>query len=137
MSTEYKLFECLTLNPKSKNIPFVDMVKEPYRYRDGEINYKLSSFEIKSQFPPTDCVLTLEFSGSGEQRLNDKELHFINYRKNFIYENGYYILYIDDVDELSKLFTDIRPRNCSFDNNRDENSECKIYFTTIFTGRSM
>ena len=87
MTESIEIYECLDLN-LNKYIKFKDTHEGDYRLRNGSIEFTFLLIEIKSEFPPTDCVLHLSYITQTSNTLIDTSIHFMKYRKSFIYENS-------------------------------------------------
>jgi len=96
-----EIFESLELAHEKKS-----EIKNPYERRFERqtrlVYYEFLSIEIQSIAPPTDCVFTLNFITHRDNRVQNITLHSMEYRKDFIFENGFYILYLDTVKPFSE-----------------------------------
>ena len=107
--------------------------KNPFEHRFERqpylIYYIFLSIEIQSVFPPTDCIFTMNFCTRQSGILKTIIVHSMEYRKAFLFENGFYVLYIDEVKEFKDVVPlDVIPLNFSFTNNRDDNSLARLFY---------
>jgi hypothetical protein len=90
--------------------------------------YTFLLIEIESILPPTDCIFTLRFCTNKSNTVRTITLHSMEIRKDFIFENGLYILYL----ELTKAFHDIPhhiiPIDFKFVNKRDSKSLARLFY---------
>lgn len=123
-----EIFESLELAHEKKSA-----INNPYE-RGFErqprlVYYEFLSIEILSKAPPTDCVFTLNFISHKDNRVQRITLHSMEYRKDFIFENGFYILYLNTVKPFSEgLPKDMVPLDFKYTNKRDINSSAKLFY---------
>src|SRR5690242_10430856 len=73
----------------------------PYIASENDLSYEVFMIEIESKFPPTECVLTIKYATQTDRgRYDTVTIHLFKYRRSFLYENGIYILYLEDTKEL-------------------------------------
>ena len=132
MSTQ-EIFETLEL-PNTTTARFRD--DDEYKTRPPASNliyYTLLSIEIESNLPPTDCVFTLSFYTHQSTSVQTIKLHSMEYRQVFIFENGFYILYLDSIkifrDDIPK---DLIPIDFKFTNKRDIKSLARLFYKVTF-----
>lgn len=116
MTKEVELYESLDIQKLNECVGFKHS-DDSYLYKEGPIDYVFLFLEIKSKFPPTNCILKLQYTLDTDNVIKYSTINFIKYRKNFIYENGLYILYFDVVSEIPK---NVNLINVKFENKRDE-----------------
>jgi hypothetical protein len=122
-----EIFESLELADEKKS-----EIYNPYERRFERqtrlVYYEFLSIEIQSIAPPTDCIFTLNFTHK-DNRVQKITLHSMEYRKDFIFENGFYILYLDIVKPFSEgLPKDLMPLDFKYTNKRDINSSAKLFY---------
>jgi hypothetical protein len=134
MSTKVQLYEAIDITNTKDSFSFPDTHTGDYAYSEGQIDYTFLSIEIRSEFPPTDCILKLSHTHQNSNAYKTFTIHFMKYRQKFIYENGFYILYFTE-DVLVEIPKDIVPMKCSIENKRDENTTAKLFYRTSFNSR--
>ena len=127
--TSKEIFETLEL-ANTKSVRFKDA--DEYKFRvvtNCFFYYTFLSIEIQSTLPPTDCIFTMTFYTSQSNTVRSIKLHSMECRKNFIFENDLYLLYLDSIkifnDDLPK---DLVPIDFNFTNKRDINSSAKLFY---------
>jgi hypothetical protein len=123
-----EIFESLELAHEKKSA-----ITNPYEHRFERqlrlVYYEFLFIEILSIAPPTDCVFTLNFTTHKDNRVKKITFYSLEYRKDFIFENGFYILYLDSVKPFSEGFPkDLVPLDFKYTNKRDINSSAKLFY---------
>src|SRR5688572_6639503 len=96
--------------------------KAMFNKRVGEFETELIMMEVFTKNPPTDISINLGYTEKNEGEIKYIDIHFIKFIKDFNkYENGRYIVYLDDVEIFPKGIT---PYAFSFVDKRD--GETKI-----------
>ena len=125
-----EIFETLEL-ANTKTVRFKDV--EEYKFQvvsNGLLYYIFLLIEIQSTLPPTDCIFTMTFYTNQSNSVRSIKLHSMECRKDFIFENGLYLLYLDSI----KLFRnndipkDLVPIDFNFTNKRDINSSARLFY---------
>jgi len=123
---EIELYETIDL-VNLKQSSFED-AKE-YSKRTSDIDFTFLFIEIKSNQPPTNCELVLQFRIKPDNSVKTVHIHFIKYLREFKYENGYYVLSFDVINEIGK---DTIPLFVEYKNKRDLESTAKLFYKTNF-----
>jgi hypothetical protein len=123
-----EIFESVELAHEKKsaiNNPY----DRPFERQMRLVYYEFLFIEILSIAPPTDCVFTLNFITHKDNRVQKIIFHSLEYRKDFTFENGFYILYLDSVKPFREDFPkDLVPLNLIYTNKRDVNSSAKLFY---------
>ncbi len=128
MPASIEIYETLDLqNTKTSN--FKTANSSPYVKASGRIDYKFLLIEIKSNEPPTDCFFMFDHITHSSNTVKTIKIHSMKYRKDFIYENGIYILYLDIIKDFTE---DIVPLNLNFTNKRDATASAKLFYIASF-----
>lgn len=128
MSSPVEIYETLDLK-NTKTTDFKNANSSSYDKAEGKIDYKFLLIEIKSHEPPTDCFFTINHITHSSTKLKTIKIHSMKYRKDFIYENGIYILYLDMIKDFTE---DIVPLHFNFTNKRDVTASAKLFYMASF-----
>lgn len=93
MSSKVQLYEEINITNTKDSFSFPDTYMGEYAFREGQIDYTFLSIEIRSESPPTHCILKIGHTFQNNNAYETFSIYFMRYRKKFIYENGFYILY--------------------------------------------
>ena len=124
--TSKEIFETLELS-NTKTLRFKNA--DEYKFQvvtNCLFYYTFLVIEIQSSLPPTDCIFKMSFYTHQSNSVRSIKLHSMECRKDFIFENGLYLLYLDSIkifhdDDMPK---DLVPIDFNFTNKRDTNSSC-------------
>lgn len=110
-----------------KNFPHVIERNNTGGYAEYEIEFLL--LEIRSGLPPTNCIFKLQYNKKQNNEVHYLNIHLMKYRKDFIFENGLYILYLDKVKEFPEYYN---PYSVYFENERDDKSSATLIYKIKF-----
>jgi hypothetical protein len=131
--TSKESFKTLELT-NTTNVKFPD--DDEYRFKPVSttlLRYTFLSIEVQSTLPPTECFFTFRFCTHQNNSVRTMILHSMECRKDFIFENGLYILYLDVIKIFCEDLTkDLVPLDFTFTNKRDINSSAKLFYKVTF-----
>jgi len=131
--TSKESFKTLELT-NTTNVRFPD--DDEYRFKPVSttlLGYTFLSIEIQSTLPPTECIFTFRFCTHQSNSVRTMILHSMECRKDFIFENGLYILYLDVIKIFREdLPKDLVPLDFTFTNKRDINSSARLFYKVTF-----
>lgn len=129
ISREYYKDIKLSPDAREKFIKLSDLDGEVSRgVKYTELKYSILFIECKSEYPPTDLILSVTYA-TGETSHGHKKINLINYREQFIFENGRYILYAKHIKELEPLS---ELKEIEINNDRDKKCEIIVYYKVSF-----
>lgn len=110
------------------NVPFdFQLPKEGSLSENWSVNFLILEITKPADSPSlTNLIFELYYRDDKERPDNLVTCHLIKYRKKFVFENGIYILYLDEIDEIPNK---IKPRTFSLRNSADSKVTAVLYYS--------